>query len=510
MMSDLLALVLRANVVAAVVILAVLALRPLVTRRFGARVTYAQWAVAPLAVLTSLMPARRIVVEPDTAAALVAAQRAALPAPTDLEAMVPDAVHLAAPTFDPTAWLLAAWALGVGVSLLILVQRQARFRRSLGALRPEGGLFRAEASGVGPAVVGALFPRIVAPADFEARFDADERRLVLAHEETHFRRGDPLANAALAVARCLCWFNPMVHVAAFYVRLDQELACDAAVVARFPADRRRYAEAMLKTGLAPMTAPLACYWPGRSAHPMKRRIAMLKAAPTTAPRRVAGLVVVGALSLGAGVAAWAAQPVRIEMSPRPQATPAAYVSPIAERKANEVEGAQRVPLRRPQLGAQLVEAVDEGFPDMIRGLVKAGADVDHYAPGEGTPLVQAARLGDLRTARLLLANGADVNKAAPGDGNPLIMAAAHRRLEMVELLVEAGADVNAYVPYDETPLINAARGGDVSVVAYLIERGADPNLAVPSRNRPGEMRSPLSMAANDDVADFLKRHGARR
>jgi beta-lactamase regulating signal transducer with metallopeptidase domain len=510
MTSDLLLLLLRANVVAAVVILAILALRPFVTRQFGARVTYALWAIVPLAVAASLLPARRVVLAPDAALSVVSAQRAAaLPRTLEPDAFAPEPVGSIA-AFDPEPWLLAIWALGVAASLAVLAWRQANFRRSLGVLRADGGVYRAEASGVGPAVVGALFPRIVAPADFETRFDADERRLVLAHEETHFRRGDPLVNAAVAVARCLCWFNPMVHVAAFYVRLDQELACDAAVVARFPADRRRYAEAMLKTGLAPMAAPLACYWPARSAHPMKRRIAMLKAPAPTDRRRLAGLALVAAVSGGVGVVAWAAQPARIETAPRPEVTGQPYVAEVARRRAAEaVAGASATPSRR-VLGEQLVEAISEGYPDTIRTLVKAGADVDHYTPGDGTPLVQAARLGDLRTARLLLASGADVNKAAPGDGNPLIMAAAHRRLEMMELLVEAGADVNAYVRHDETPLINAARSGDVSVVAYLIERGADPNLAVPSGNAPGETRSPLSMAASAEVVDFLKRHGARR
>jgi len=511
MTSDLLALILRANLVAAAAILVALALRPLVTRRFGARVTYALWATAPLAVLASLLPARRVVLEPDAAMAVVTAQRAALLPPVSEPEVLGQDVASSAPALDPEPWLLAVWALGAAISLAVLAWRQANFRRSLGALRAEGRLYRAEANGVGPAVIGALFPRIVAPADFEARFDADERRLVLAHEETHFRRGDPLVNAALAVARCLCWFNPMVHVAAFYVRLDQELACDAAVIARFPGDRRRYAEAMLKTGLAPMVAPLACYWPGRSAHPMKRRIAMLKEATPNARRRAAGLAAVAGLSLCAGVAAWAAQPVRIEISDRAQvAERAAYAAELAESRAVEAEQAAATTPQQRQLGAQLVVAIDEGYPDTIRSLVKSGADVDRYVPGEGTPLVQAARLGDVRTARMLLAAGADVNKAAPGDGNPLIAAAAHRRLEMVELLVEAGADVNAYVRYDETPLINAARRGDVPVVAYLIERGADPNLAVLSGNRPGEMRSPLSMAADAEVVDFLKRHGARR
>jgi beta-lactamase regulating signal transducer with metallopeptidase domain len=502
MTSDLLALIARANLVAGVAILAVLALRAPVTRQFGARTAYALWAVVPLAMLASLIPARRVVVEAGSALGAAVAERADLPPPS-AEALLPDAVRLAAPTFDPELWLLSLWLLGAAVSLAVLVFRQAAFRRSLGALRPEGGLYRAEANGVGPAVVGVLFPRIVTPADFEARFDAEERRLVLAHEDVHFRRGDPVVNAVLAVGRCVCWFNPLVHVAAHYARLDQELACDAAVIARFPGDRRRYAEAMLKTGLAPMAAPLACYWPGRSAQPMKRRIALLKAPTPTASRRAGGVAAVTAMSLGAGVVAWAAQPARIETAPPPpRATSLAY--------APGVEADLKGRFSSRQLGVQLVEAIGEGYPDAIRGLVKAGADVNALSLGDGTPLVQAARLGDVATARILLDAGADVNRAAPGDGNPLIMAAAHGRMEMVRLLLDRGADANAFVLRDETPLINASRGGKADVVRYLLDRGADPNLAVPSGNRPGEMRSPLSMAANPAIAEILKSRGASR
>lgn len=492
MTSDLLVLALRANAVAAVAILAVLALRALVAARFGARIAYLLWLVPPLAAAASLLPARRVVVEAGSSLGVLVSEgggpAAAAPFGGD-----PGPAILAALPSDPEPWLFLLWSVGAAASLAILVFRQERFRRSLGELRPEGRRYRAAAAGVGPAVVGALFPRIVIPADFEARFSPDEQRVVLAHEEAHFRRGDAAVNALVALARCLCWFNPLVHMAAHFLRLDQELACDADVVARFPTSRRCYAEAMLKSQLAPAAAPLACYWPARSAHPMKRRIAMLKAPKPSAGRRAAGVALVAAISGGCGVVAWAAQPARLQVAETPQ--------PAATRP---VTPSQRF------LGEQLVEAIDEGYPDTIRTLVAAGADVDHYQPGEGTPLVQAARLGDVSTARLLLANGANVDKPAPGDGNPLIMAAAHRRLQMVELLVEAGADVNAYVRQDETPLINAARSGDVSVVAYLLARGADPNLAVPSGNFPGEMRSPLSMAANPLVVDLLKRHGARR
>ncbi|MBU1376543.1 MAG: ankyrin repeat domain-containing protein [Alphaproteobacteria bacterium] len=547
MTGDLLGLLVRANLVAAAAIVLILALRPAMTRRFGVRVAYALWAVAPLAALASLLPARRVIVEAGSVVSAIVERQAETPPPS----MVPDVIALAAPMFDPAPWVLAAWGLGAALSLGLLAWRQHSFGRSLGALRREAGVYRAEAAGVGPAVVGALFPRIIVPSDFEARFAPEERDVVMAHEQTHFRRGDPLVNGLLALAQCLCWFNPLVHVAAFYVRLDQELACDAAVMARFPGARKRYAEAMLKTQLSPMTAPLACYWPGRSAHPMKQRIAMLKAAPPATPRRLAGLALVAVVSVGAGVAAWAAQPARLVtvaateesgIVAQAEADRAAALADQsraqadrdaesaeqargladqargladqaavqADKAAVEAEAARAEADAAARAGGYLVEAVSEGDSKTIRRLIAAGADVNTYKPGDGTPLVEAARLGDLPTARLLVRGGADVNLAAPGDGNPLIVAAAHRRLEMVQFLVAAGADVNRYVKYDETPLINAARGGDLALIRFLIDRGADPNLAVPSGNRPGEMRSPLKMAANATVADYLKSRGARR
>ena len=54
-------------------------------------------------------------------------------------------------------------------------------------------------------------------------------------------------NAVVALIQCLCWFNPLVHLAARWIRFDQELACDAAVIAERPGLRRPYAEALLKT-----------------------------------------------------------------------------------------------------------------------------------------------------------------------------------------------------------------------------------------------------------------------
>ena len=131
-------------------------------------------------------------------------------------------------------------------------------------------------------------------------------------DDTRRFRADKEAMQALAtLLRCVFWFHPLVHVAAARFRFDQELACDAAVVARFPEARRSYGDAMLKTQLAAFGLPLGCHW--QSCHPLKERISMLKQTlPGPRRRRVATALVLS-LAAAASLAAWAAQPLSTRM-----------------------------------------------------------------------------------------------------------------------------------------------------------------------------------------------------
>jgi TonB family protein len=115
-------------------------------------------------------------------------------------------------------------------------------------------------------------------------------------------------NALVAVLQCLCWFNPLVHLAARWIRFDQELACDAAVIANRPALRRPYAEALLKTQMVAAIPPVACAWRASGFPPLKRRIRLLKQRAPSLPRRAGGALLLAALTLSGGYAAWAAQP----------------------------------------------------------------------------------------------------------------------------------------------------------------------------------------------------------
>ena len=268
----LLAAVARCNLAAGAAVLAVLALRAPLRRWFGAGVAYGAWLIVPLAGAGSLMPG------------------AVTSGPAGpVEVTNADAVAwLAAGGHARTLTLL--WLGGAVAAIAVAGWRHRRFAAAVRAGR------------AGPAAVGVIQPRLVTPADFAQRFSVEERRLVRAHELAHIDRLDARYNAAAALATWLCWFNPLLHLAARAMRLDQELACDATVLDRMPAARRLYAETLLRTHPA-MAPALGCQW--RSpAHPLEARISMLAAAPPSQARRDLGVAILVVALAAAFMAAW--------------------------------------------------------------------------------------------------------------------------------------------------------------------------------------------------------------
>jgi beta-lactamase regulating signal transducer with metallopeptidase domain/ankyrin repeat protein len=488
MASDLLSLLLRANLaIGAAVVLALLLRRP-VRSLFGARAAYALWLVAPLAALAVLLPPRIVTVSAPapTARAHAAAPRApAFAAPARSAGPTRTALPRVVRPLPVAEALLAAWALVALLAFGVQAERQRRFVRSLGRLRGEAGVFHAERPGVGPAVIGALAPRLVLPADFAMRFTREEQALILAHERNHLSNGDAQINALTTAVQCLFWFNPLVHLGAQRLRIDQEIACDAAVLTRFPVARQAYGEAMLKTQLAPCAPPLGCHWPASANTQLKERFVMLKQHRQGRARRLIGGGAVAALSLGVGFAVWAAQPAR-----EIQTAPA---------KVSRHDAAR-------DLASPLYKAVQDGDAAKARALIAAGADVDFKAFGDGTPLIAAAREGRTDLVDLLLANGADPNLALRGDGAPLIAAADAGRADIARTLVERGASVDIHVPGDGTPLINAIRSGDSATIGYLVDKGADVNLPAPGDGTP---LIEAARAGRMDLVQLLLAKGAQ-
>ena len=308
MTHELLMVLGRGALAAGLALALVLAVRVPARRWLGATFAYRLWLLVPVAALATLLPA--------PARPLLPALQVAPSAPSSTATVELQAAVVQAASFNWQPWLLALWIAGALALVAVFVRQQRRYLKNLGVLSADDhGALRAQAIDGCPALVGALRPRIVVPSDFESRYTPRERELVLAHERTHLARGDAQINAVAALLRCLNWFNPLFHFAASRFRFDQEIACDAAVMSRFPEARRCYADAMLKAQLVgrsrqELRLPAGCHWP--QSHPLKERIAMLKFPAMTGVRRALASGAIVVLISSAGYASWAAQPRRAQ------------------------------------------------------------------------------------------------------------------------------------------------------------------------------------------------------
>jgi ankyrin repeat protein len=162
----------------------------------------------------------------------------------------------------------------------------------------------------------------------------------------------------------------------------------------------------------------------------------------------------------------------------------------------------------------------------VRSAVEAGVSPNQRIAAEaypdGAPLIAiAARAASLDVIRYLIKAGADVNGRTPVNETPLMLAAFfydetqertgqafERHEQAVRLLVSAGADLENF-PYHYTPLAYAAYRGNERVVRYLIERGARVN--ADAEQRLTYVNTPLMMAAiqgHERIARSLLRAGA--
>jgi ankyrin repeat protein len=189
----------------------------------------------------------------------------------------------------------------------------------------------------------------------------------------------------------------------------------------------------------------------------------------------------------------------------------------------------------------LHEACMRGFPDLIRPLLDAGADITARDRFGQTPLdialdyknastvatvlrlgqklkdsqriaeeaMESATLrGQTEIARILLENGLQVNQPSANGSSYLNDAALKGQTKMVQLLLDHGALVTAQNQNGGTPLHDAALGGSAGVVALLLDHGS----GIDERELDSGA-TPLMMAASMgrlEVVKLLLQRGANR
>jgi hypothetical protein len=212
-----------------------------------------------------------------------AASRWSFPVPSDRALLL---------AWVTTSALLLAWLCAID---LLLRHRASRWQREtvLGTrvlLSPQ----------TGPALLGALRPRIVVPRWFLDE-PAATQALILQHEQQHLRAGDPLLlRAALLLAVLVPWNLPLWWQLR-RLRQAMELDCDARVL-HAGAEAGSYGAVLLAVTRRAGRVPAGVVSMSSSASTLERRIASLSAEQMRHPVKRA----VGALllwSVGFGVAA---------------------------------------------------------------------------------------------------------------------------------------------------------------------------------------------------------------
>ncbi|XP_059516582.1 kinase D-interacting substrate of 220 kDa isoform X6 [Myotis daubentonii] len=122
----------------------------------------------------------------------------------------------------------------------------------------------------------------------------------------------------------------------------------------------------------------------------------------------------------------------------------------------------------------LISASKEGHLHVVEELLKCGGNLEHRDMGGWTALMWACYKGRTDVVELLLSHGANPNVTGlQYSVYPIIWAAGRGHADIVQLLLQNGAKVNCSDKYGTTPLVWAARKGHLDCVRHLLAMGAD-------------------------------------
>ena len=139
---------------------------------------------------------------------------------------------------------------------------------------------------VTPMTIGVFAPVVVLPPDW-ASWDESDLSAVLAHEEEHVRRRDPLVVVIAMINRAIFWFHPLAWWLPRTIAQLSEQACDAMVISRGH-DSDVYAACLLRfarqaTDAGGRIAPLATAMPGAG---LRERLGLLARPERARPSRL--------------------------------------------------------------------------------------------------------------------------------------------------------------------------------------------------------------------------------
>ncbi len=287
-------------------------LRPVLQKRFTAKVRYWLWLVLAAALIPAPFytgsgapvqitpPSEHVMVWTDKQAVMpnivhkdifvpegTTPALSSVPSGTDLGTVLQPARRV----IEVSTALFWVWVLGAAVFLTVQGVGYAKFRRltrrwsekptderCLAILREESERLGVSAPEMvicsaipTPALTGLVRPTLLLPHEDYAE---TELRFILRHELTHLKRCDILYKLVLTLANAIHWFNPIVYLMLRAADEDIELSCDSAVTDGMEkAERTAYSETLLKSVREKGSAVALTTCFGSTVERLKRRLA---------------------------------------------------------------------------------------------------------------------------------------------------------------------------------------------------------------------------------------------
>lgn len=186
-------------------------------------------------------------------------------------------------------------------------------------------------------------------------------------------------------------------------------------------------------------------------------------------------------------------------SPAPSSKPPA---PVSTRPALSAEA-------QAQLDRELIVAAKANNVPLASELIQRGGNVNAKDAIQDSAFLYAGAEGFNEVLRLTLAAGADVASTNRYGGTALIPASEHGHVETVQILIDAGVPVNhvnnlGWTAMQEAILLNSGGPRQQEVVRLLLAAGADPNIRDPEGRTALQNAERLGFA---EIAAMLRGRG---
>jgi ankyrin repeat protein len=137
-----------------------------------------------------------------------------------------------------------------------------------------------------------------------------------------------------------------------------------------------------------------------------------------------------------------------------------------------------------RLDQELIAAAKANNVPLVRDLIARGGNVNAKDALQDSAFLYAGAEGFNEVLRLTLAAGADAASTNRYGGTALIPASEHGHVETVQILIDAGVPVNhvnnlGWTAMQEAILLNSGGPRQREVVRLLLAAGADPDIRDP-------------------------------